>query len=92
MRQLSYPKVNEVGSRAEPHLRFFCLKIIQWNKPYLPEKAVMRNILLIVPLLNIIGILIEGGVLLLAKDPSRLIGDRIAGIRVVHASKTFLSN
>ncbi len=77
---------------ASPGKRLFRLKVISWNKPYMPEKAVMRNILLIVPLLNIIGILIEGIVLLLTKDPSRLIGDRIAGIRVVHASKTFLSS
>ena len=77
---------------ASPGKRLFRIKVISWNKPYMPEKAVMRNILLIVPLLNIIGILIEGIVLLLTKDPSRLIGDRIAGIRVVHASKTFLSS
>ena len=77
---------------ASPGKRLFRLKVISWNKPYLPEKAVMRNILVIVPLLNIIGILIEGVVLLLTKDPSRLIGDRIAGIKVVCASKTSISN
>tara|TARA_B100000315_G_scaffold10428_1_gene10036 strand:+ start:378 stop:530 length:153 start_codon:yes stop_codon:yes gene_type:complete len=48
--------------------------------------------MLIVPLLNIIGIFIEVAVLLLTKDPSRLIGDRIAGIRVVHVTKASLSN
>ena len=70
---------------ASPGKRLFCLKVISWNKPYMPEKAVIRNILLIIPLL------IEGIVLLSTKDPSRLIGDRIAGIRVVHASKTSFS-
>ncbi len=77
---------------ASPGKRLFRLKVVSWNKPYRPEKAVIRNIFLIVPLLNVIGILIEGAVLLLTKDPSRLIGDRLAGLRVVHASETSLSN
>jgi len=76
---------------ASPGKRLFHLKVVPWNKPYRPEKAVIRNIFLILPLLNVIGILIEGVVLLLTKDPSRLIGDRMAGLRVVHASKNFSS-
>jgi hypothetical protein len=76
---------------ASPGKRLFHLKVVPWNKPYRPEKAVIRNIFLILPLLNVIGILIEGAVLLLTKDPSRLIGDRMAGLRVVHASKNFSS-
>ena len=47
---------------------------------------------MIIPLLNVVVILIEGVVLLLTKDPSRLIGDRMAGMRVVHAGKTSLSD
>ena len=77
---------------ASPGKRLLHLKVVPWNKPYRPEKTVTRNIFLIIPLLNVIAILIEGVVLLLTKDPSRLIGDRMAGMRVVHASKTFLSN
>ncbi len=77
---------------ASPGKRLFRLKVIPWNKPYLPEKAVLRNIFLIIPLLNVVVILIEGVVLFLTKDPSRLIGDRMAGMRVVYASKNSLSD
>ena len=77
---------------ASPGKRLFHLKVVPWNKSYRPEKTVTRNIFLIIPLLNVIAILIEGAVLLLTKDPSRLIGDRMAGMRVVHAGKTSLSD
>ena len=77
---------------ASPGKRLFHLKVVPWNKPYRPEKTVTRNIFLIIPLLNVVVILIEGVVLLLTKDPSRLIGDRMAGMRVVHAGKTSLSD
>ncbi len=77
---------------ASPGKRLFHLKVVPWNKPYRPEKTVTRNIFLIIPLLNVVVILIEGVILLLTKDPSRLIGDRMAGMRVVHAGKTSLSD
>jgi len=77
---------------ASPGKRLFHLKVVPWNKPYRPEKTVTRNIFLIIPLLNVVVILIEGVVLLLTKNPSRLIGDRMAGMRVVHAGKTSLSD